>query len=549
MAINSNMRPAEMFQLRLYEKLGGRRQRRSPTLFSSLADALRTAGTAYASSQITQGAQDRREAADREVRAMLTGKPAVMGMVPRTRSEAQASAVGDVFGPDGLGMGAPEAPPNDIYGRKVYREDVPLTEREPFGDRFRRDRSVAPNFQGVGDTMPSLTEMVPGITTPAVSATPEQLMAAALNPDASQVMQKFAASRYASSLPTTPKIFGDSKSGYYSIGKNGIPKQITEGRQDPQSPAGKLAADYAAAIESGNPGMIKFLENAMRDPNKAFNPDGSPNLEYQAYQKELAQSKQPNISVKVGAKDQVDRLKRENKWVETSTDPDQVQAARMSEASTSMMIDMLKDADDTVFQNAQFKANVSEWLSNLGLDSVRDSIFDKDGLIKIQSFKGLLTGQVLQRQLLQKGPQTESDARRLMISLATLTNKNEANLVTLRASRALTANTLLRNEFAAEYELKNETNKGVRKAWNDKLTGAPIYLEMRFKANKDGTAVFVKGADGKNTMIPDKKGKYRSYLFFDEYMKKTTQQDANGEFLTRQQKFDLWKNFVKQYKN
>ena len=74
MAINSNMRPAELYQLRLYEKLGGPRQRRSPTLVSSLADALRYAGTAYASGQITQGAQDRREAANKEAMASLIGE-------------------------------------------------------------------------------------------------------------------------------------------------------------------------------------------------------------------------------------------------------------------------------------------------------------------------------------------------------------------------------------------------------------------------------------------------------------------------------------------
>jgi hypothetical protein len=212
----------------------------------------------------------------------------------------------------------------------------------------------------------------------------------------------------------------------------------------------------------------------------------------------------------------------------------------MSESSTSMMINMLEDADDSVFENAQFKSELSSFLSSAGLDSLRDSIFDKEGLIKIQSFRGLLIGQVLLKQLMQKGPQTESDAKRLMISLATLTNKKEANLVTLRASRAGTALDLLRNEFAAEYESKNETNKGVRKAWNEKLTGAPIYLEMRFKHNADGSAA----ADLRGKMIPDKTGKIRSYMFFDEFMK-LEQQDEKGVFRTRQEQFNLWKGFVK----
>ena len=496
-----------------------------------IAKVLSSFASAYLGNKAAKKYDDAQLASEQRTMKAINAflpQPGVISTRPRT--EEEASAVGDIGFDDGLGMGMPEARPNDLN----TRANEPWLE-SPRGDQVRYD-GLAPNFQGVAVPMPDLgTTDVMGMVQPSKS---DQLAAALSIVGDNPALGN-------SLLATAMKPAVTTKLGRGEVLLDASGKIIARGAQDPQSPAGKLAADYAAAVKSGNPGMIKFLENAMRDPNKAFNPDGSPNLEYQAYQERLADKRKITVNL---PKAELDRLKFSNKWVATATDPDQVQAARMSESSTSMMIDMLKDADDTVFQNAQFKANLSEWLSNAGLDSVRDSIFDKDGLIKIQSFKGLLTGQVLQRQLLQKGPQTESDARRLMISLATLTNKNEANLVTLRASRALTANTLLRNEFAAEYEANNNTNKGVRKAWNDKLQGAPIYLEMRFKANKDGTAAFVQDADGKNTMVPDKKGKFRSYLFFDEYMEKTTQQDANGEFLTRQQKFDLWKNFVKQYK-
>lgn len=497
-----------------------------------IANVLASFASAYLGNKAAKKYDDAQLASEQRttdaIKAFLP-QPGVISTRPRT--EEEASAVGDIGFDDGLG--APFSPPTTLpimqelspYGKSAFALDtVPPTVAGP------------PNAEGVGVPMPDLgTTDVRGMVQPSKS---DQLAAAL-----SIVGDNPALGNSLLAAALKPAVTTKLGRGEVLLDASG--KIIARGAQDPQSPAGKLAADYAAAVKSGNPGMIQFLKDAMRDPNKAFNPDGSPNLAYQAWKERLATKGQTIINL---PKAELDRLKFSNKWVATATDPDQVQAARMSESSTSMMIDMLKDADDTVFQNAEFKANLSEWLSNAGLDSVRDSIFDKNGLIKIQSFKGLLTGQVLQRQLLQKGPQTESDAKRLMISLATLTNKNEANLVTLRALRALTANTLLRNEFAAEYEANNNTNKGVRKAWNDKLQGAPIYLEMRFKANKDGTAAFVQDANGKNTMIPDKKGKFRSYLFFDEYMEKTTQQGANGEFLTRQQKFDLWKNFVKQYK-
>lgn len=99
MAINSNMRPAEMFQLRLLNQMGARRERRSPTLFSSLADALRTAGTAYASSQITQGAQDRREAANADFMRTITPRaPEMLPMFsPEQVQDTGMAAAGDDF--------------------------------------------------------------------------------------------------------------------------------------------------------------------------------------------------------------------------------------------------------------------------------------------------------------------------------------------------------------------------------------------------------------------------------------------------------------------
>jgi|TARA_R110001606_G_scaffold283478_2_gene431942 hypothetical protein len=123
MAINSNMRPAEMFQLRLLNQMGARRERRSPTLFSSLADALRTAGTAYASSQITQGAQDRREAANADVLKMIM--PRAPEMLPMFSPEqVQGAGMGaDFTDPSGPRQGAAPIPGTGYQpGAQQYME-------------------------------------------------------------------------------------------------------------------------------------------------------------------------------------------------------------------------------------------------------------------------------------------------------------------------------------------------------------------------------------------------------------------------------------------
>jgi hypothetical protein len=123
MAINSNMRPAEMFQLRLLNQMGARRQRRSPTLFSSLADALRTAGTAYASGQITQGAQDRREAANADFMRTIT--PRAPEMLPMFSPEqVQDTGMGaDFTDPSGPRQGAAPIPGTGYQpGAQQYME-------------------------------------------------------------------------------------------------------------------------------------------------------------------------------------------------------------------------------------------------------------------------------------------------------------------------------------------------------------------------------------------------------------------------------------------
>ena len=126
MAINSNMRPAEMFQLRLLNQMGARRERRSPTLFSSLADALRTAGTAYASGQITQGAQDRREAANADFMRTITPRaPEMLPMFsPEQVQDTGMAAAGDDFAaPIGPRQGAAPIPGTGYQpGAQQYME-------------------------------------------------------------------------------------------------------------------------------------------------------------------------------------------------------------------------------------------------------------------------------------------------------------------------------------------------------------------------------------------------------------------------------------------
>lgn len=143
-----------------------------------------------------------------------------------------------------------------------------------------------------------------------------------------------------------------------------------------------------------------------------------------------------------------------------------------------------------------------------------------------QEYYSTLLSLVLQKQLLQKGPQTESDAKRLEQSLGSLTNKPEANLVILRAQQAGNVLDEYRNDFAGRYlerDLDGDgqpdyNQRGIANAWNQEIDGARLYIERRF-ADTDNDGVADLDANG-NRIIDHNKGTVREYVFFNEYIDK-----------------------------
>ena len=232
-----NLRPSEMFQINLLQRLGAQKQRRSPTGFSTIADLLSTVGGAYMQKSIYGDARDREESANKRVLSMLTGTPAVMGTTQRLRSEEEASAAGDLVADDGLGLPMQQAPQEPSkYGVKSAF-DLDTIPRDPYSEN-------------VGVPMPSLIEMVSKVKTPAVSATTQQLISAMMDRDASPEMRQIAASRYALAIkPETFNLqFAPNGAPFVTSSKTGI-------KQLPGNFA-KLTSEEARSnmlIESGIP--------------------------------------------------------------------------------------------------------------------------------------------------------------------------------------------------------------------------------------------------------------------------------------------------------
>jgi hypothetical protein len=98
-------------------------------------------------------------------------------------------------------------------------------------------------------------------------------------------------------------------------------------------------------------------------------------------------------------------------------------------------------------------------LAALGVQNAKDFATDA------QTFLASANAAVLQRQLEQKGPQTESDAQRITATGAQLGNTKEANKFLLNVAKAQLQRDLKQREFYAAWRDKNKTFEGAEDAW------------------------------------------------------------------------------------
>lgn len=98
-----------------------------------------------------------------------------------------------------------------------------------------------------------------------------------------------------------------------------------------------------------------------------------------------------------------------------------------------------------------------------------------------QAFTGFATDLVLQKQLAQKGPQTESDARRLEQTAAQLGNTPEANGLLVAFSKAQNQRVIDQERFYADYWKKKKTYEGADHEWFSGKGGTSVWDEPSLK--------------------------------------------------------------------
>jgi hypothetical protein len=118
-----------------------------------------------------------------------------------------------------------------------------------------------------------------------------------------------------------------------------------------------------------------------------------------------------------------------------------------------------------------FRASVLALATEFGVP-VSDASLKQ--VTNLAAYQGAVKGLVLNRQLAQKGPQTESDAKRIEESLATTRNLREANHLILDYNMALADRKIELAEVAERYREENGSLDGFRQAQRKYVREVPL---------------------------------------------------------------------------
>lgn len=98
-----------------------------------------------------------------------------------------------------------------------------------------------------------------------------------------------------------------------------------------------------------------------------------------------------------------------------------------------------------------------------------------------QSFLANANAAVLQKQLEQKGPQTEADAQRITATGAQLGNTKDANKFVLNVAKAQLQRDIDQRNFYADWRKANKTLDGAEDAWNAGPGGRSLFENPALK--------------------------------------------------------------------
>lgn len=129
------------------------------------------------------------------------------------------------------------------------------------------------------------------------------------------------------------------------------------------------------------------------------------------------------------------------------------------------------------------KAAAAKVLGALGVKEAEKYATDS------QAFLANASAAVLQRQLEQKGPQTEADAQRITQTGAQLGNTKAANEFVLKVAKSQLQRDIEQRDFYAAWRDKNQTFNGAENAWNAGPGSKSLFERPELKAYAAGPNV------------------------------------------------------------
>jgi hypothetical protein len=252
----------------------------------------------------------------------------------------------------------------------------------------------------------------------------------------------------------------------------------------------QTAPDQAAVIQNRINGLLrlgtpqalstaKVLQTQLTalEPTPAireFN-YGQKNPEFTNYQLKKAAAGAARSVVNLPPQEKAEQTERGKFLVEdykTVTNAARVAARTLPAIETNL--DLLDQGFKTGF-SAEVQKGAANILGALGVENANKFATDA------QIFQAKANETVLQRQLEQKGPQTESDAKRITQTGAQLTNTAEANKFILDVAKAQLKRDIEQRNFYDSWFTKNKTYDGAENAWYTGDGGKSLFTRPELK--------------------------------------------------------------------
>lgn len=212
----------------------------------------------------------------------------------------------------------------------------------------------------------------------------------------------------------------------------------------------------------------------------------------------------PKTSITYGPQEKAEKIKYGELLIEDFKNiKAQATVATKSLPAIESNLAILDKGFDTGFGTETIAAG-ARVLGALGVQNAKDFATDA------QTFLASANAAVLQRQLEQKGPQTESDAQRITATGAQLGNTKEANKFVLNVAKAQLQRDLKQREFYAAWREKNKTFEGAEDAWyagegGKSLFDSPVLKKYSVNAVDQipGQSRAAPAATGNSVTLPD----------------------------------------------